>query len=977
MTNVCVHQMPFSLELRPECFPWLHSVTEELAFTSPWVALQRAEDLASEVGYTSAIRIDMCQLSKPKRIAAKLSFDPVIQVRILDDDTCLERTQEVFEDVLSGWPSKPWSLADPRTFSQDFCIDIAECSDQLSALQVSVPFSSHYAWMHVPRHPAKDSRHGLFESVPPDAPQHGLFDRVGTVQSDHDACLCPSFISLPRSGPMQNRPDLTENPNFPDPSSSSDDAHGHAGQGRRPLRHFPAWVEELWNILQDEGAAELLEEGPVIYLSTYYLSHRNCVRQADSRPIRLTRRYENWSEEIKRVWGDHFDRFADFSLFLVKPEPPISITRGIVGIALVVQHAQPERAAILTTALFDELPTPRTREIAHVLDIWTDRNTVLHRAEAFEVCEEAQRQGLRPCVLRAGGYVFPRERPIRAVDGLGIVVSVPMLLDEDTWNTFVRPRMETWPEFAPLPPADNHGDDDQVVLMARRPRLRAPSSSGSSSSSTGATTSTGSDVSSTRSVTRPRTVLFCFDGISFSRHIIDVPGPGQVHEIETALSLPQGTVSMAVGVSARPEDFVAMELLCILVVQAHQPRPIAFLRLALLDLEIIEPNDILPGVFQRTVKWLPHTTTRLSLFRVLGLEPLLTLHEEKTHLWLNNELVDPMSRSALTIEDGDYVKIFIGDDEFRFQCDAAPEEMALMQITTNHIPAVEKLGLPAPATATQIADENERPGSLFGLGLDDEVVGHPAVISCSFTDEFLRAVDALRTATEATPEFPEDDPGDLSAYDFWVQRLHEAWTQFATVGPGGMERLGRIETWFNDHTNFQRCHHTRIAVLGPDAHRWEEQLRHLWWQYILPGAPLEFYMVEPTPEDASGQIIGQLILVQRPHHLQRSVVISTYDTEYDQGRAHSLAVVMGDHVDLHSVCTMLQAHDDCPPERPENACSLWEGPRMVEPSERVYARHGSVFKFANRLCTGLVARSGGMPSGTRGFSSTKSNGSCA
>ena len=456
-------------------------------------------------------------------------------------------------------------------------------------------------------------------------------------------------------------------------------------------------------------------------------------------------------------------------------------------------------------------------------------------------------------------------------------------------------------------------------------------------------------------------MLFCFDGISFSRHIIDVPGPGQVNEIESALSLPQGTVSMAVGVSERPEDFVAMELLCILVVQAHQPRPIAFMRLTLLDLEIIEPNDVLPGVFQRTVKWLPHTTTRLSLFRVLGLEPLLALHEEKTHLWLNNELVDPMSNSALTIEDGDYVKIFIGDDEFRFQCDVAPDEMALLQITTNPILAVEKLGLPVTEIAPQIADENERSGSLIGPGLDDDVVGHPAVISCSFTDEFLRAVDALRTATEATPEFPEDDPGDLSAYDFWVQRLHEAWTQFATVGPGGMERLGRVETWFNDHTNFQRCHHTRIAVLGPDAHRWEEQLRHLWRQYILPGAPLEFYMVEPTPEDASGQIIGQLILVQRPHHLQRSVVISTYDTEYDQGRAHSLAVVMGDHVDLHSVCTMLQAHDDCPPERPENACSLWEGPRLVEPSERVYARHGSVFKFVIRRSLSAPA---GYPSGT-------------
>ena len=160
-----------------------------------------------------------------------------------------------------------------------------------------------------------------------------------------------------------------------------------------------------------------------------------------------------------------------------------------------------------------------------------------------------------------------------------------------------------------------------------------------------------------------------------------------------------------------------------------------------------------------------------------------------------------------------------------------------------------------------------------------------------------------------------------------------------------MERLGRVETWFTDHANFQRCHHTRIAVLGPDAHRWEEQLRHLWRQYLLLGMPLEFHVVDPTPEDATGQIIAQLILVQRPHVYQRSVVISTYDNMYDQGRAHSTAVVMGTRVDLFAVCTMMQAHEDCPPEAPENICTLWQGSRLFEPRERVYARHGSAFKL--------------------------------
>ena len=355
--------------------------------------------------------------------------------------------------------------------------------------------------------------------------------------------LCNEFIEcshlLHRSStrPLQHRPDLTENPNLPDPPSSSEDFHGRAGPHRVPLRHLPAWVETLWNILQDEGATELLEEGPVIYLSTYYLSHRNCVRQAASRPIRLTRRYEEWIEEFKQVWGDLFDRHADFNLFLVQPEPPISITRGIVGIVLIVQHAQPEGAAILTTALFDELPEPRTIEIAHVLDIWTDYTTVLHRADAFEACVEAQRQGLRPCVVRAGQHVFPRERPLRMIDGLGIVVDVPMIFNEEAWNIYVRPRIEDWPEFVPQPPPRHEEVDDQVTFMARRPHARGPSSSSSSRSYSGTDASSASGAPSMRSVAWSRTVVFTLDGTSFSCHLPDEPGPEQLRSIELALSL--------------------------------------------------------------------------------------------------------------------------------------------------------------------------------------------------------------------------------------------------------------------------------------------------------------------------------------------------------------------------------------------------------------------------------------------------------
>ena len=745
-----------------------------------------------------------------------------------------------------------------------------------------------------------------------------------------------SFASSSTS-PRTNRPDLTENPNLPDPPSSSEGS-GEGGQPRRPpIRHLPAWVNTLWNLLQDEGATELLEEGPIIYLDTFYLSHRNCIRQAASRAIRLNRRYEEWQEEFKLIWGDIFDQEAAYELFLVQPEPPISITRGISGIVLIVQHAQPGGAAILTSTQFDELPTPRMLEIAHVLDIWTDYTTLLHRAEASEACREAERQGQRPCVLRTGPHVFPRERPIRIADGLGLVISVPLIIDDEAWDTYVRPRIEEWPEFVQRPQPEDEQANDETNLMARRPVARVSMQTSSSSSTSSTEQSSASTVLHEDDPPWHRTVILAPDGTMISSPLPALPAIEQLRHIEHALGASPGDVTMAFTVATRPDDLIEMDLLCALIIHAQQPRPHTFMRLILLDLEIFEENDILPGTFQRSARWVPHTTTRLSLFRILGLESTFQRYEATTRLWINNVPFTSQAPDAANIDDGDYIQIVIGNNDLHSRCEGGQEAMALLQTTiTSVLKKIQTIDEPQSQNDNcHVSPQGNNPPS----------AEQPNFTSFSFTEEFLRAVDAVRTAADALPEFPEDDPGDITAYDIWVQQLYDAWTRSATIGPGGMERLGRIETWFTDHTNFQRCHHTRIAVLGPDAHRWEEQLRHLWRQYLIPDTPLEFHLVDPLPDDASGQIIGQLILVQRAHVYQRSVIISTYDSGYDQGRAHSTAVVMGTRVDLHSVCTMMQAHDDCPPDNPGNRCTLWAGTRLMASLERVYARHGSLFKF--------------------------------
>jgi len=309
-------------------------------------------------------------------------------------------------------------------------------------------------------------------------------------------------------------------------------------------------------------------------------------------------------------------------------------------------------------------------------------------------------------------------------------------------------------------------------------------------------------------------------------------------------------------------------------------------------------------------------------------QPLLARRQQ------HNELT--FGDSPSWSESSGYSPSLIDPSELRAQLGMQdPADIALLQISVD-LNTVETLGAICRQPLCL-------PPQLEDIQSSDRTCPVPHS-KLSFTEEFLRAVNAMSTAAENLPEFQED-AFDLEALAPWTRELYEHWNRLATIGPGAVERLGRLETWFTDHLSYQRCHHTRIAILGPDAQRWEEQIMHLWRQHILLGAPIEFHIVHPLPEDASGQIIGQLIVVQRPQRFQRSIVLSIYDSEYDRGLAHSLAMVMSDRIDLLSVMIMAELTEECPPEAPRNDCSLWFGARQFAPNERAYARHGHAFRL--------------------------------
>ena len=353
--------------------------------------------------------------------------------------------------------------------------------------------------------------------------------------------------------------------------------------------------------------------------------------------------------------------------------------------------------------------------------------------------------------------------------------------------------------------------------------------------------------------------------------------------------------------------------------------------LVLIDTEFHSRIHTQPIERIRTPIYAPQRISSQGLLRAMHLSEYSRYIRFVCIIWHNHVRISLESHALITLQPGDYIRIALSppDDDFGpditarnvaccLQLGIPPEEIFEM---------IDLFGLdehldtvPNPNRVINASDwiSNDSAYDSVSFSSDDETsLLHLENVSkgrtCSFTDFFLNAVRLYNQANEALPEFP-DAEGDIGTYAPWVQDVFEAWQGGATIGPGGIELLARLETWFTDHENYQRCFHSRVAILANDFVNWEAQIRHLWRERLVIGAPLEFYMVSPLPEDADGQAIGQLMIVQRPHRFDRSLVVSVYDSAYDQGRAHSLALVAGDRVDLYSIRLMANAVEDCPPE---------------------------------------------------------------
>lgn len=126
----------------------------------------------------------------------------------------------------------------------------------------------------------------------------------------------------------------------------------------------------------------------------------------------------------------------------------------------------------------------------------------------------------------------------------------------------------------------------------------------------------------------------------------------------------------------------------------------------------------------------------------------------------------------------------------------------------------------------------------------------------------------------------------------FVRDLYESWLDHAVDGPGGLEQLLRVETWYVEGSYIRHNDEQRGVVLGKDYWEWERNLIHRWRDLINPTQETDFVIVSPTPPTASTPTEVHIILYQQLGAFNCPSLVTTYDNGVLRGAPYTAAILL-------------------------------------------------------------------------------------
>ena len=183
----------------------------------------------------------------------------------------------------------------------------------------------------------------------------------------------------------------------------------------------PSWFAALHEAFTAQAATACEEEGPIAFVTTWFLCGSVEQTSEESRTLRLDQFVQMWQQDIVDLWRDRIDLSTTLHFSFVSPEPPRHDTSWTIGHLIV--HQRIERPITPVLIAIRMLSNTRTgiQYLAAALNNPTSAFTVRDKCNLARLCLE------RRCVLQRDARSFERDQEaiIRSGDGLVFDIHPP------------------------------------------------------------------------------------------------------------------------------------------------------------------------------------------------------------------------------------------------------------------------------------------------------------------------------------------------------------------------------------------------------------------------------------------------------------------------------------------------------------------------------------------------------------------------
>ena len=471
------------------------------------------------------------------------------------------------------------------------------------------------------------------------------------------------------------------------------------------------WWQELVRLYDRHGCTEFLEEGPIIYVNTWYLHGVHLRRNDQARPVRLDCEWQMWPELLREAWRDRIDHDAPLEIGLVVPSPPASVFQGHVA-HLILQQAMLDEPTGIVSGIFRSSRRDVIAQSAQVLPVVLLSDDMIAAVPAQLQCLN------RECHIFAGGTPLLHEHPRRATPFSSVVVEVfPVPEDEEDFASF----MAAGSTSRSRP---TQGSLAALPHVARQEEAQHE------------------DLESESSSEESEDLIWRYSKI-FSVHQPPVEAPlHQTHErlkhmqVARAVGFRRNELLAVYDIPTPPQDLRQAQQAGVLARHADDLPEGSHHCFVLVDTEFhpIDPNEDFVRV--RSPIYMPQFVTRGMLLRAMDVARYCDYVHDRCMVWHNDELFPPLPRYHLRLRHGDYLKIVLpppNHDNARvptrcvarlLQLDFDPEDIEPFYLVTDQVDEdLDPMPTPytiAEANSSDVGSDQGIPEDAYEIEAEDD-----------------------------------------------------------------------------------------------------------------------------------------------------------------------------------------------------------------------------------------------------------------